>query len=296
MDKIAIIGDLHIDQKDPALFSKLDQVYSIAHTNNCSAIVCTGDVFNRKTISIPFLVEVIDFFKKHADEDKDLLFYSVAGNHDLYYGRADSLFKTPLGVLFSSGAIKHGVITTTYGSTISCIDYDRAPQDKITLESDITAMHKYMHSDYKSDEDYVDYKAIEVCGAIACGHDHNSYEPVSHKGKILVRPGSLMRCTSSIEDQQREIVVDIIGVENKGSRVVSYIDRVRLDIEPCENIYSEQKLASKEYKKGLISFIEDMKKAPSKRGDSVKILKDLCKGNKVLYDTCSEYLRTYSII
>jgi DNA repair exonuclease SbcCD nuclease subunit len=117
--RFVVAGDFHLSSETPrsrrddfqqAVLGKLAQIQNIAAKKDTNSIILTGDIFNTKNISNPFIIVLLSLLQQH----KEQRFFSIIGNHDIYYDKLSSITSSPLGILYVSRAINRlGVITIT---------------------------------------------------------------------------------------------------------------------------------------------------------------------------------------
>jgi len=91
--KFVVLGDLHFGVKgfseeffENQLKFFTEQLFPFMEEHGLDTIVQLGDFFdNRKSINIKLYNDILDRFCKVID-DKGFKFYSLIGNHDIYYG------------------------------------------------------------------------------------------------------------------------------------------------------------------------------------------------------------------
>lgn len=104
--------DVHVSDTNPGarvgnykedILNKLRAIKKIGLALKVNFYICAGDVFHIKAPlrnSHGTVGELIDLFKSFGAP-----IYTIEGNHDLQYDRAESIDNQPLGVLFKSGAM-----------------------------------------------------------------------------------------------------------------------------------------------------------------------------------------------
>jgi DNA repair exonuclease SbcCD nuclease subunit len=87
MTKILHLSDTHLgnrqygsDTRRDDFTRAFDAAIDIALEENVDAVVHTGDLFHRRTPSLPIVTDCIEILRKLADED--IPFYGIVGNHD----------------------------------------------------------------------------------------------------------------------------------------------------------------------------------------------------------------------
>jgi DNA repair exonuclease SbcCD nuclease subunit len=87
MTKILHLSDTHLgnrqygsDTRRDDFTRALEAAIDRALEKNVDAVIHTGDLFHRRTPSLPIVTECIEILRKLADED--IPFYGIVGNHD----------------------------------------------------------------------------------------------------------------------------------------------------------------------------------------------------------------------
>jgi len=87
MTKILHLSDTHLgnrqygsDTRRDDFTRAFDSAIDIALEENVDAVIHTGDLFHRRTPSLPIVTDCIEILRKLADED--IPFYGIVGNHD----------------------------------------------------------------------------------------------------------------------------------------------------------------------------------------------------------------------
>ncbi len=87
MTKILHLSDTHLgnrqygsDTRRDDFTRALEAAVDRALEENVDAVIHTGDLFHRRTPSLPIVTECIEILRKLADED--IPFYGIVGNHD----------------------------------------------------------------------------------------------------------------------------------------------------------------------------------------------------------------------
>jgi DNA repair exonuclease SbcCD nuclease subunit len=87
MTKILHLSDTHLgnrqygsDTRRDDFTRAFDAAIDRALDENVDAVIHTGDLFHRRTPSLPIVTDYIEILRKLADED--IPFYGIVGNHD----------------------------------------------------------------------------------------------------------------------------------------------------------------------------------------------------------------------
>lgn len=225
MDKILIVGDLHLYNKTPisridkyeeTILNKLDKILEM----NYNIIIFTGDIFHKLNISKDYIEKVISVFYKY----KDKRIYTIVGNHDILHNDIAYIKDSPLGILFSTHFINplDRLITDEY----EIIGWNYSERDKypITDKESVLIAHEFA-SDL-NDNDWSKFNNVVL------GHDHLKYDIKKMFNTTLYRPGAVGRLTSAEKDINKIYFVDL---NNK-----CYID---MDVE--KNVWNSKNIELK---------------------------------------------------
>lgn len=226
-------GDIHfsdtapssrIDDYEGAMFDKIRQIKALMIENDAVAFISTGDVFHNPTPSktshrlVNRIIKEFEGFK----------FLTVAGNHDLYQGRLDSLPNQPLGVLFQTGTCQDidqhpfEISIDDLKVKVAGVAYGRTLQDYKSLakgDSDflLAVVHEFCDatgSDFFGEQkwSFKDMADSEVDYTLV-GHDHSPQKFYEFNKKVFDQPGSLMRGALTSDNTTREVFVTLVTVE-----------------------------------------------------------------------------------
>jgi len=261
--KISFImcGDIHfadnapssrIDDYEAAMFDKIRQIKNLMLEHDASAFISTGDVFHHPTPSKTSHRLVSRIIK----EFEGFRFLTVAGNHDLYHGRLDSLPQQPLGVLFQTGTCEDidashidftledlnvKVAGVAYGKTLD--DYKNIKKN----DSDflLAVVHEFCDasgSDFFGEKrwSFIDMADSEVDYTLV-GHDHSPQKFFEYGGKVFDQPGSLMRGSLTTDNIDRDVVVTLLTVEKFENDVRFRQRRIPLKINHGSKVFNVRK-------------------------------------------------------
>ena len=127
MTKILHLSDTHLGNRQYGSDTRRDDftrafeaAIDRALEENVDAVIHTGDLFHRRTPSLPIVTECIEILRKLADED--IPFYGIVGNHDRNMdqqwldliretGTAERLDQTP--TMVNDGVALYGIDAVT---------------------------------------------------------------------------------------------------------------------------------------------------------------------------------------
>ena len=113
--KFLLISDLHFGNELERI-DLIDRAYNYCIKNGINIILCGGDLidgtFTRGTQKISDLYEQIEYFIKNYPQDKSILTFSVAGDHDI------SAFNTAsLDIIEMCNNFRHDIVIGGYNNT-----------------------------------------------------------------------------------------------------------------------------------------------------------------------------------
>lgn len=281
--------DLHIMGRNPlyrkdnyleTIKEKIKWINSYAESVDARGILCTGDIFDKPDTAYGVLNnEIISLFK-----NSPVIWYTIAGNHDMFGYNPETLSRTPYQTLRESNGIcsidPHGYIDTTPApggitrveiSGLNCNAQIDNREDKAwdyggclpPREGRCIRIH--MAHGFLANKDWGDKIAHTQISEISdkidvdillCGHEHSGFGIVEQNGTIFINPGSVGRITSGVGDINRkpqiaEITIDEDGISAKlvDIAVAKDADEV-IDYEKAKEI--------KEKKKALENFTQQL--------------------------------------
>jgi len=262
-DKISFImcGDIHfsdtspasrIDDYEEAMFDKVRQIKALMIEHDAAAFISTGDVFHHPTPSktshrlVNRIIREFSGFK----------FLTIAGNHDLYHGRLDSLPSQPLGVLFETGTcqdidvnpfdVKVGDLTVR----VAGVAFSRTLDDYKNLSKEnadflLGVVHEFCDasgSDFFGEQKWSFKDMAESCvDYTLVGHDHSPQKFYEYKGKCFDQPGSLMRGALTTDNCSRDVFVTLLTVEKFEGDVRYRQRRIPLKTQASDKIFNLKK-------------------------------------------------------
>lgn len=303
--KFLTVGDVHIADKPPGarvddylqtVLGKLEMVRLAAEKLSTAAVLFTGDIFHLdKAVrnSHNLVRSLIDKLREFPCPC-----LCAPGNHDLKNDRLDSLPKQPLGVLFSSGAMRQltpeGCWGRVYGGAqenvywesksldpsgkdqvqyvvkVAATEYnenDPFPKCQAVKRDDadflITVGHFYSSlegGDYygKPCISYRDMSATET-DLWVMGHFHNDRGIQLVNGKYFVGLGSLTRGVLDSDSLTRNVKIGLIELQKEGDQVQPTLKAIRLPVAPPEEIFDLVRHEEiKAERKAMDSFVQDL--------------------------------------
>lgn len=243
--KILLVGDPHYsseqvlvrkDNYPETMLNKTEQTLELAKKLGADLYLVAGDFCHIKKFSLGYLNSLITLFRSYSIPKA-----SVIGNHDIWYGKPETVCRSPLGTMFSSGVFlpKPGEWTVeTDDCFILFLPYmlhELPPLHAFSSSKKlILATHYFYNRPDMPDNILEEY--TQKFDYILLGHDHEGY-PVQKVNKAtIVRPGGLSRGTRHKSSITRPVQVAFIDTE-KGT--VEYIPLV---YKPAEEIFNMSRL------------------------------------------------------
>lgn len=215
MHEIAIVGDVHIDdkvssRKDDYFETCLQKITEVA--SQSKNIIFLGDLFNRPTISNAKVVDLFLFFNFLKNKNNNN-FYSIIGNHDIFNYREDTLNKTTLGIFNACGLVKvilpeQPEVIGKYTFHTSFVDLSMCKshlKGKKLTPNDVLLLHHYFEDGYEGFK-YEELKDLGV-NKIFFGHEHSPFKNLRkvYEEYTAYRGGSLLRNSADDYNFKRDI-------------------------------------------------------------------------------------------
>lgn len=287
--KFIHVTDMHIMARTPkyrkddflaTMIEKLKWVQEYAENIGASAILCTGDFFDRPDTAYSALNEIMGVLSSSK-----VRWISIIGNHDEFGYNPKTIGRTPLGSLFMSGAIDYvnyhnpiiireadeAVLITGCDSTIETdnredkwVDYGMRPN--IDLGAVNIVKHIHLSHGFLANKDWGDMihhtRISEIADkvdadVVLCGHEHSGFGVVESNGKLFVNGGALARVTSGVGDIGRDVKVAEITVD--GNTVDVKLVKVGVSKDADEVIDIEQAQQERNRTRTLENFTESIR-------------------------------------
>lgn len=289
MIKFIHCTDLHIMGRNPlyrkddylqTIKEKIKWINSYAECTGARAILCTGDIFDKPDTSYGVLNnDIISLFK-----NSPVMWYTIAGNHDMFGYNPATLSRTPYQTLIQSDAIypidSQGLTDVSPGLggmvriEITGTDCNALTDNREDKEYDYggclpprsgNVIRIHMAHGFLANKDWGDKIAHTQISEISdkvdvdvvlCGHEHSGFGIVKQNGTIFINPGSLGRITSGVGDINRNPQIAEITIDKNG------VDAKLIDVAVAKNadevIDYEKAKEIKEKKKALEAFTNQL--------------------------------------
>lgn len=276
--KICIVGDPHIDNKQPgsrldnymeASLADLKCTLMIAEENKCDAIVFLGDMFDRIQVNAEVTSKLIQTLNKNDyGESWPFKKYTLLGNHDID-NTMSNLDKSSFWTLIVSGCVEYvkevpelGLVFEHWNGRI-----EKTISDGIFKDYDypIVCAHAYIANEptpFVVDAILVDSFAVNPkTRLIASGHFHFEMDSMRDDNTRFINPGSLSRRNFKSDDANKKVKVAIVDYDLDGTYLdVKYQDvytaqsyELIFDLEKREEIKAIKE-EIKAFTKSLVEF------------------------------------------
>lgn len=278
--------DLHIMGRNPiyrkdnyleTIKEKIKWINEYAESVDARGILCTGDIFDKPDTAYGVLNnEIISLFK-----NSPVIWYTIAGNHDMFGYNPETLGRTPYGTLIESNAIfPYGFIDTAPSPAgivrveVTGIDCNALIDNREDKEYDYggclpdrtgDVIRIHMAHGFLANKDWGDKIAHTQISEISdkidvdillCGHEHSGFGIVEQNGTIFINPGSVGRITSGVGDINRKPQIAEITIDKDGISAKLVDIAIAKDAE--EVIDYEKAKEIKEKKKALENFTQQL--------------------------------------
>lgn len=230
--KLLLIGDVHLRASRPSMrkddfietqMNKMKEIASLFIEHNCTAALCTGDLFDRHDPPISLLNRYMDVFDKFEGE-----FYCPPGNHDLYGASVGQLENSALYNLVKAGKVKllggtptfigrdFGMWGSAYFTDDLLVNVENSSDFKVLVAHNMILEDKLWA---EQPEDFFEYPTDFVAkhphfDLILCGHYH--YKVHAKVGKTeVINPGAVVRVKASKGDMALKPAVVVYDTETK---------------------------------------------------------------------------------
>ena len=223
--KLAFIGDIHIDDRQPkfrsddyclSIAKKLNWALTWCRENGVDKIILLGDVFNKKEVGGRARNLTIKVFQNHISTPNYPEILCTIGNHDT--GNDMINFKnTTLYTLSQCGFITIPR-SPNYDpeSMVAFVHHTLKIDDEIKEtglihpEALIWSVHASLY--HQPSQYGIDFNNIEMHGPaklVVCGHIHSSYQCMRNDGRQLINPGPITRnaYTAGIRNQKIQMLI-----------------------------------------------------------------------------------------
>jgi exonuclease SbcD len=307
--KILFFSDQHLNHTNPqsrkddfphAMLDKMSFIASAADSYNVDLIISGGDLFNGKTQTDKYIIElnhVLNEFKKPI--------YIILGNHDVYYGKSDSVYRTLCGILLSSKRIKRlGSIMydNVGGKSVYIVGLDYKVNPVVPglfrkFDYNVLVAHQFITGtlgDF-APEEYLKDSELEEKGYthLLLGHDHLCYPMVDKKGMSVIRPGSLSRGTKAVSSVYKDVCYGVLTFSESG---FNYLQE-KVPVASADEVFSLEESKKDVMDSKIVDFVKTLDSNKMVGGDFNidGLLKSFC-DDKKLYDYVKNYFINFGLV
>jgi len=302
------LTDLHLHHTNPssrkddypqAMLDKLSYIANSATEQNIDFVIIGGDIWHAKAQPDEYVVRVL-----HTLQEFQCPIYTIIGNHDIYYTKTESIKRTPLGILLSSGRLNRlGNLTFSNIDNVSVqitgLDFCLNP--KIPQAQD-GYTHNFLVTHNLAPDVLVDFSPDECLNGdeiiqskynyLLLGHDHNYYGTEQKYTKTFIRPGALSRGSKTVANRGRKILYNLISVSSSGV----FISELEVPVRTSAEIFSAEQIQREEISKKVTDFVRSLRDNPvSEKSEIESILSAKC-NDPELFNYVRNYLVDFGII
>ena len=245
--KFLLIGDIHARSKTPharqdniqeVLANKFSQVEELALKHGVTAVITTGDLFDKARVSNETLL-----FTSECIAKLPCVIYSIIGNHDMIGNSNENYKLTSLHILEkitenlvlipATGVRFENVVI--YGNNYGNNNFILTGQ-KVKGVKDILVTHS-MITESATMFDSISVQDVKTnYDFIITGHNHSKF-----LYKNIYNPGALLRLTAGKEDRERAVEVGLLTVD-----VDITLEKILLKISDVEETFDLEQIIKKE--------------------------------------------------
>lgn len=281
-----------LDDYSAALFAKTQQVIAVARAEQADVVLHAGDVFHTKNVSLEYINQLIELYRTFPCP-----VYGVIGNHDIVFGRSDSVQRTPLGTLLAAGSIQPlgGRVVELDGVTLYGHDFVERPWESLPRpkpnQLNMLVGHAYWEDaiPWAADES-LRREHVQEFDLLFLGHDHNPYPLQRFERTTVIRPGSLSRGTQTGAAMDRDVYYFVLDT------AVKRLEYRKLEVLPAEKIFSSQVREQREARREVKDFVKSLSNGLQDKALEMSLLLDqLCDEPPVKKRTI-DYLQKHGAI
>lgn len=279
MTKYIATADWHLSDKAtknrkadyPELgLAKVEQIFMIAEEENASGILLVGDMFDKSSVSLEYMIKVANIFRAYYD----IPVISIPGNHDLKYHSMNTLMKTSYGFFYTAGLtemLDEGL--APFNDEVFGIPWEGALADP---EKDMPVMmvHEMVTSGgplFPGQEGYTEalslMKRYPNARVVLSGDNHKPhvYQNKRMPGRIQINCGSIMRKSKS--EMNYKPAVWLFDTDDEefvlGENVIEIPLKIEEDVWDFTKIEMDEKLkASKDELQEFLSLLGETATKP----------------------------------
>jgi 2',3'-cyclic-nucleotide 2'-phosphodiesterase (5'-nucleotidase family) len=238
-----------------------------------SLLVSGGDLFSDRVDSQEYLAELVTICQGHDN------FVSVIGNHDVVHRTYDGFRRRNIAVLKAANCIE--ILRTQHLDAYGILGYsayDEQVISELSPEQRLRVRALFAHHSIQYGTDRLVLRVAEVkqllpnLKYIFSGHDHTQYPTVEIEGVSIVRPGSVLRTTTALENVTRAPAIARVSFDQDWDNVK--VEFVTVPHAPAAEVFNlDTKAVNKSVEAQLEDFVQTL--ASSASSDTTESSSDL---------------------
>jgi len=291
------------DDYPTVILNKISKMAKVSAAMACDFVLIGGDIYHQKPQTDLYKTKVI-----HTFAEFQVPVYTIFGNHDVYHANPDTVCKSPLGVLLSSGRLQHlgSLVFNVDGKRVLLQGEDyflnpKLPEPSVHADYNMFCGHAFVVNSLTvitKDEAFLhDEIKDSKWNCLFLGHDHVPYPVIDIGGKIVVRPGALSRGTKHTVNRVRDVFFDVVSVKVVDGQVKVDVRQETLPVAPAEQVFSLARIERESVSQKMSEFISVLKDK-SKQDVSSEIgssLMKLCEKDLTLFQFIKQYFTNFGI-
>jgi predicted phosphodiesterase len=264
--KLAFIGDVHLDDKNPrmrmddycvSIIKKLDYVLTWCRDNQVDKIILLGDLFHKSNVGGKARNLCVKLMKKHYAHPGAPQIYATIGNHD-------------------TGNDVHNIKSTTLWTLVqigyvTICDYD--PESRVAFK------HHHVHIDEELEKTGLNHDEALIWSVhatitptqrtypvyfgnmpisgpsklVICGHVHATYSSKRPDNRILINPGNIGRNKFLAQVPNQPVQFLVVEHDNINIGKMQYIDIETA--QPYDKVFNLEKINTR---KKILQQVRDL--------------------------------------
>ena len=270
--KFVYTTDLHLYDRDistrndssaETALTKLRFVVDTANSTGADYLLLGGDMFSERIDSPVYMASLIDILRHCAAR-----ILTVIGNHDVVHRTTDGYKKRNLVVLRAAGVLD--ILSDQLLPTLGILGisaYDEDIVDRIAGSAlRVNAVFAHHSIEHGTDRLVLSVaqlkKYLPNLRYIFSGHDHTEYPDMTIEGVVVIRPGSLLRTSTALENVTRAPLI-VTGETSANWSDLRY-QKVIVPYQPATAIFNlDTKAVTKSTEQQLDEFASALSGASS---------------------------------
>lgn len=266
--KFTYTTDLHLYDRDistrndssaETALNKLLFVVETANKTGSSHLMFGGDMFSDRVDSPAYLAAIINILRQFLGQ-----VYTVIGNHDVVHRSTDGYRKRNLAVLQAAGVLT--ILHSQHVSDLGILGisaYDEGIAESLGPEQAAKVRTVFAHHAIEHGADRLVLSVrwlkerLPNLRYILSGHDHTEYPDMTIDGVVVIRPGSMLRTSTALENVTRAPLL-VVGDATKGWDHFKH-EKVVIPHQPASAIFNlDTKSVTKSTERQLEDFAQTL--------------------------------------